>query len=316
MSNMCVSAEGYKAAETVRFAALSEAASYKWAQALLQIGFNAKGAVDNYKKLHLITSKALALEEDQFNHVKDTYWPAEEQMLNEFTQKTAWESQAVLAKRYAGRMWAPIAAQFAKEIRKLECEKPRYCGNAHVKRMQEMLVQRSATRANVTLLADRIAFFEVQAVEDTDHDRRKQAIALRQGLITQAASLMAQAASGFAGAQASSMGAINNAIQALGYARGQQNNAENRVGRDPWFHQQTAQGVQAPLPDMPQNMGQSDWEASQQLSQDPMTAPAVSEQSDWESSQYLTQPSDVVVGDPISESSYTPEITGVETDMP
>lgn len=308
MANMCVSADGYKQAETIRFEALSKAATYKQAMAIAQILLNAEGAVTNYKKLHLISSQSLALEEDQFAHVKNTYWPAEEQMLNEFTQKTPWETQAVLAKRYAGRLWAPIAAQFAKELHKLECEKPRYCGNSHIKRVQEMMVQRSATRANVTLLADRIAYFEVQAVSDTDFDRRKQAIALRQGLLGQAASLMKQAASGFAGAQASSMGAINNAIQALGYAFGQQNNAQNRVGRDPYFHQQVAQGVAQAEQSAAMDYAEADWQ--RMLANETSTSAPIAAQSDWE------QMSADVVVTPVPDQPYTAETSNIETDIP
>lgn len=243
MANMCVSDSGYTTAEGIRFAALSTAASYKQLFAVAQFALNASDAITNFRKLNNVASRGVALEEEQQAHLRDTYWPAELQMLNEFTQKTVWEDQATLARRYAGRMWAPLAAGFAKEIRKMECEKPRYCGNAFVKRMQEMMVQRSATRANVTLLADRIAFYEIQAINDTDIERRKQVIAMRQGLVQQAATLMRSVAQGFAGAGATAMGGVNNAISSFGHAWAARNNADNRVGRDPYFHQQTGQMV-------------------------------------------------------------------------
>jgi hypothetical protein len=241
MANMCVSADGYRQAEAARFAALSTAATYKQVFAVAQFALNASDAIQNFKKLNNVSSRGVSIEEEQQAHLRDTYWPGELQMLNEFTQKTVWEDQATLARRYAGRMWAPMAAGFAKEIRKMECEKPRYCGNAFVKRMQEMMVQRSATRANVTLLADRIAFYEIQAINDTDIERRKQVIAMRQGLVQQAATLMASVARGFADAGTTAMGGVNNAISAFGHSWAARNNADNRVGRDPYFHQQTGQ---------------------------------------------------------------------------
>lgn len=243
MANMCVTKDGYEEAENKRFGALSFAANLKAATAVGQFALNASDAISNFKKLRNVSSRGVSIEEEQHGHLKNTYWPAELQMLGEFTQATPWESQAVLAKRYAGRMWAPIAVGFAREIRKMECEKPRYCSNAFVKKMQEMMVQRSATRANVTLLADRIAFYEIQAVQETDIDRRKQVIAIRQGLINQAASLMSSAANGFAGANANAMAAVNNAISTFGHAMGERQAAEDRRGRDPYFHSQIQREV-------------------------------------------------------------------------
>jgi hypothetical protein len=271
MANFCVNGPAYAAAEKVRFEALSTAALIKQGVAVAQFALNAADAISNFRKLRNVTSRGIAIEEEQHTHLKNTYWPAETQMLNEFTQKTPWESQAVLAKRYAGRMWAPLAVGFAREIHLMECNKPRYCTNSHIKRIQELMVQRSAVRANVTLLADRIAFYEIQAVEDTDIERRKQSIAMRQGLVQQAASLMQTAAKGFSGAGASALGAVNNAISAFGHAWGQRNNADNRVGSDPYFHSQVSRNAggvaqsdptqgynySLQLPDLPTNMSSS-----------------------------------------------------------
>lgn len=243
MANMCVDDEGYKTAEKIRFEAVSNASTLKQLVAVAQIALNASDAVESFKKLWQVSSNGLRLEEDLHNHIKGTYWPAEVQMLEEFTQPTPQEAQAVLARRYAGRMWAPIASAFAKEIKKLECETPRYCGNAYTKRMQEMVVQRSGARANVLMLADRIAFYENEAIKEVDHERRKQAIAQRQGLFGQAASLMAQAREGFAGVNANAMGAINNAIRTLGFERVSQAQANAGFGQDPFFHQQVANRV-------------------------------------------------------------------------
>lgn len=271
MANFCVEAPDYQAAELIRFNALKTAALIKQGVAVAQFALNAADAISNFRKLRNVTSRGIAIEEEQHGHMKNTFWPAETQMLNEFTQKTVWEGQAVLAKRYAGRMWAPLAVGFAREIHLMECTKPRYCTNSHIKRIQELIVQRSAVRANVTLLADRIAFYEIQAVDDTDIERRKQSIAMRQGLVQEAASLMQTAAKGFSGAGSAALGAVNNAISAFGHAWGERNNADNRVGSDPYFHSQVsreAAGVaradatqgynyNVQLPTLPTNMSSS-----------------------------------------------------------
>lgn len=272
MANMCVDAEGYKEAEEIRFGALSYAANIKKVLAVAQAVVNSTTAINNYKKLRDITSLGIRLEEEQHAHLKNTYWPAEEQMLGEFTVARTWDSQAVLAKRYAGKMWAPMAAQFAREIRKLECEKPRYCGNAFLKRMQELQVQRAATRSNVTLLADRIAFYEVAAIQETDAERRKQVIAMRQGLLGQAATFMAQAAAGYGGAQANAMGAINNAIQTIGMAMTEGRQAQAGMGRDPYFHSRTAQSA-------------ADFTAQQSYSDSDMARQNAAFDRDWEYAQ-------------------------------
>jgi hypothetical protein len=270
MANMCVTAAGYAAAESARFGALSTAATIKQVVAVAQFALNAADAIKNFKKLRDVSSRGVSIEEEQQGHLKNTFWPAELQMLDEFTQATPWEEQSVLSKRYAGRMWAPLAVGFAREIRKMECDKPRYCSNAFVKKMQEMMVQRSATRANVTLLADRIAFYEIQAVKETDIERRKQVIAIRQGLISQAASLMSAAAKGFAGAGANAMGAVNNAISTFGHAMGERQAAEDGRGRDPYFHSQLQREVSrvnsVPVENMgPTSYSMSDFDAATEM---------------------------------------------------
>ena len=237
MANMCVNDTGYKEAETIRYEAVKTAALYKYAIAAAQIVLNADAAVSNFKKLNDIASDALAIEEEQQAHLSGTYWPYEDQMLAEFTQPTAWDSQQALAKRYAGRIWPPIAAGFAKQMKALECQKPRYCGSAFARKIQELNTQRAATRANVTLWADRIAFYEIQAMRETDWKRRQQVIAMRQGLMGQAASLIAQAQQGFAGAQGKAMAAINNAIELIGYTSTRQQG----MGTDPGFNMRTMQ---------------------------------------------------------------------------
>jgi hypothetical protein len=140
-------------------------------------------------------------------------------------------------------MWAPFANQMGREMHKLSCDRSRYCGSAFKRKAQELTVQYTNARANITLLADRIAEAEIEAVRDTDFDRRQKAIALRQGLVGQAAALMAEAQKGFAGAASNAVGGLNNAIGALGYLWQGRENARNGIGADPVFHRQVRDAI-------------------------------------------------------------------------
>lgn len=235
--SMCVSKDGYQQAEEIRFAAVSYASTLKQILALVAFALHAADAIANFKKLSDISSRGIAIEEAQHAHLRDVYWPAENQFLSEFVQPTPWDSQATLTARYAGRMWAPVAAAFAVKIRELRCAKARYCTTAWRRALAELMVARAAAKANVVTLASRIAFAEVEAVSDKDFERRKQAIALRRGLVAQAASLMAAAANGLASAGADSMRAASNALEAFGYAR------QRAPSYDPSFHAAVGQRV-------------------------------------------------------------------------
>lgn len=208
---------GYIIAETARFLGTRLSAGIKEGVTLAQAAINSRDAISNFKKLSRISERAISIEEQEQKHLRDTYWPRELQFLNEFTKPRRWDTQATLAKRYAGRMWAPVAGAFAKKLKELELNRQRYHGKSYMHAVQELTVAMSQTKANLFVLADRIAFAEVQAVNDTDFERRKQAIALRQGLIGQAAALMASAAEGLAGAGAEAAKAATDAVRALGY---------------------------------------------------------------------------------------------------
>jgi hypothetical protein len=214
---VCTTDAGYIAAEVIRFAATTTAAGIRQYAAVTQFALNAKDAVSNYKKLADVSSRGIAVEEQQHAHVRDTYWPRETQFMNEFTVPTPWEDQAVLARRYAGRMWASAAPSFAKTLKEMEVNRQRYHGVSYFRAVQEILATRGQTKANIAALADRIAYAEIQAVNDRDFDRRKAAIAMRQGLIGQAASLLGQAAQGLASAGSDNLGAASNALQAFQY---------------------------------------------------------------------------------------------------
>lgn len=208
---------GYIIAETARFLGARLSAGIKEGVTVAQAAINSRDAISNYKKLSRISERAISIEEQEQKHLRDVYWPREIQFLNEFTKPRKWDSQTVLAKRYAGRMWAPVAGAFAKKFKELEVNRQRHHGKSYMHAIQELTVTMAQTKANIFVLADRIAFAEVQAVNDTDFERRKQAVALRQGLIGQAAQLMASAAGGLADAGAEAAKSATDAIRALGY---------------------------------------------------------------------------------------------------
>ena len=226
----CVTPDGYAAAEQTRFNAVLAANIIKSIPAVAEFALSANDAVKNFKKLWAISSRGLAIEEAQHGHLTNVYWPGENQFMAEFVQATPWEDQAVLARRYAGRMWAPIATGFAKKLKALECTKPRYCGASYSRAVQEVLVARGLTKANVITLADKIAFAEIEAIKSRDFERRKAAIAQRRGLIGQAATLLRSAGEGYAAAGADALGRANNAAQAIGY------NIQSIFSQDPAFH--------------------------------------------------------------------------------
>lgn len=233
----CVDASGYQQAEAIRHGAVSLASGIRQAVAVAQFALNAADAVSNFRKLSDISSRGISIQEAEHTHLKDVYWPAENRFLAEFTTPRAWESQAVLQKRYAGQLRSSVAGAFAKRLHEMKCNKARYCGNAYSTAMQELLVARAAALATAASLADKIAWAEVQAVGDTDFSRRTQAVAMRQGLIGQASALLASAAGGFATAASDALQSANSALQAFGYER-------NRVVDGGAFHAQAVQAAQ------------------------------------------------------------------------
>lgn len=217
---LCITQTGYITAEVIRFAAVTAATVVKAAVAVEAFITHSENAIENFSKLNAISSRGLSIEEAEHGHLTGVYYPAENQFLAEFSQTTPWEAEAVLAKRYAGRMWAPLASAFAKQQATLECQKPRYCTTAFRKEVQTLLVARAAAKANVITLAGQIAFAEVESVRDRDFAQRQEAIAMRKGLVGQAASLLKSAAAGLAAAGADSLAGANNALQQLGALAG------------------------------------------------------------------------------------------------
>lgn len=226
----CVTTVGYGVAEGIRFGATVIATLLKSAVAVAEFATSSEIAIANFKKLWDISSRGVALEEQQHGHLRGTYWPGENRFMAEFVRPTVWESQAVLSNRYAGRMWAAVAGGFAKRLKQMECDKSRYCGNAYSKAVQEVMAVRAVTKANLITLASQIARAEIDAINDRDFSRRKAAVVMRQGLIKQAAGLLAQAANGYAAAGSDAMAQANSALQSIG------NNIGNLFANGDDFH--------------------------------------------------------------------------------
>ena len=76
----CVTADGYAAAETIRYNAVSLASTIKQTVLVAQFALNAQDAYQQFKKLSDISSRGIAIEEQQHARLKSVYWPAESQM--------------------------------------------------------------------------------------------------------------------------------------------------------------------------------------------------------------------------------------------
>lgn len=235
---MCVDPTSYKEAEAIRFKAVGEAADTRRWAVIGQLISDGIQAYDSYSDLNDISKRAAGVEEAQYGHLKGVYWPAEDQFLEEHREGQPWESQAVLAKRYAGRIWPPIAAKFAGKLHELECNRPRYCASAYLRAFQELQVAKAATKANVITMADKMAFYEVEAISDSNFDRRKTAIGLYLGLVGEARGLMASATEGYA---AIAMDAFNGVGAGIGALIA---NRESRYQNGDAFHARAAAGAQ------------------------------------------------------------------------
>lgn len=235
---MCVDPTSYKEAEAIRFKAVGEAADTRRTAVIAQLILDGIQAYDAYSSLNDISKRATGVEEAQYGHLKGVYWPAEDQFLEEHRAGQPWESQAVLAKRYAGRIWPPIAAKFAGKLYELECARPRYCASAYMRAFQELQVAKAATKANVLTMADKMAFYEVEAISDSNFDRRKTAVGLYLGLVGEAKSLMASAALSYGAIATDAFNAVGSGIGALIA------NRESRYQNGDAFHSRVASGAQ------------------------------------------------------------------------
>ena len=225
----CVNQEGYKKAEEIRADAMKNVTIAKNVFAGFATLQAVADAVSAYKRLHDVSDETLRIEEAEFAFNKKVYWKAEDMFFDEFFTAEPWENAETLARRYEGRLWPPIAAQFAKKISALRCNKPRYCANAYIRAMQEIEVTMAATRTSVQTLAGQLAFAEVEGIAERNFDRRKTAYGLYKGLVAQAAGYYASAGQGYSEVGARAAGDAISGINTLMYQNGR---AGQEVGRE------------------------------------------------------------------------------------
>lgn len=226
-SSNCLGDEGYKQGEAFRAQAAKTAAIIRQVAAIAIALDNANQLVENYKDQRDISDRALKIAEKQQKHIVDTFWPREAQFLAEFSTPETIETVAVMGRRYGGRLASMVSGGFAQQLREARCSFSRYCTSANKKLIQDLLMARSIGIANARALGRNIAFAEFQARNDTNYQRRLQAVAMGRGLMNQAATLYAAAGRGLAAAGQAISEQLSSSLEAFGYARRDYRNALN-----------------------------------------------------------------------------------------
>lgn len=218
-SSNCLGDAGYKQGEIIRAQAAKTASIIRQVAAIAIALDNANQLVENYKDQRDISDRALVIAEKQQKQISDVYWPREAQFLGEFSAPEAIESVVVMGRRYGGRLAAMVSGGFAAQLRDARCSFSRYCTSANKKLIQDLLMARSVGIANARALGRSIAFAEYQARNDTNYQRRMQAVAMGRGLAQQAATLYAAAGRGLASAGQAISEQLSSSLEAFGYAR-------------------------------------------------------------------------------------------------
>jgi hypothetical protein len=238
MSN-CYSDVSYVAGEGIRAAATGSVALAKQvASALIAID-NANRLVDNYRDQRDIAQRAQDIAEAQQQQLETVFWPREAAFLAEFSTPEPIESVEVMGARYAGRLIAPLAAAFAKELRALRCAARRHCTSANQKQLQDILLARGVAMANARVIGRNIGFAEFQARTDINLSRRMQAVSMGRGLINDAMTLLRAAGAGYAGAGQELSQQFNSSFTRFQYERQasiEQRNSLNRPSPDSLFY--------------------------------------------------------------------------------
>lgn len=219
MAMNCLDGSGYTVGETIRGEAVSQAALIRQVAAIAIAVDNAARLISNYKKQRDIANRSTKIAEENQDQLKQVFWPREEQFLAEFSNPEAIESIEVMGRRYGGRIVAPIAAAFARQIKEARCGFSRHCTSANAKQIQDLMIARARAIANARVLGRRIAFEEFQARNDRNFERRMQAAALGRGLMDQVADLLRSAGAGLATAGAGLSESLSSAMEAFTYAR-------------------------------------------------------------------------------------------------
>lgn len=214
----CLSDAGYSAGEALRAGAVATAATIRKVAAAAIALDNANRLIDNYKDQRDIARRTLAIAERQQEQLRTVYWPREAQFLNEFANPEALETVEAVGRRLGGRMAAAVSAAFARQLKETRCAFARYCTSANKKAMQDLLMARAAGIANARVLGRNIAFADYQARQDTNLERRAQAVAIGRNLLQQAATLYAKAGDGLANVGGILSGQLSSALESFGYA--------------------------------------------------------------------------------------------------
>lgn len=219
MATDCLDDDGYTQAEATRANAVSTAANIRRVAAIAIAIDNADQLLQNMSDQRQLASRALSISEQQQAHIQDNFWPKELAFLGEFGTPEDIEAAETLGRRYAGRLVSTVANEFAKLIRREDCNASRYCTSARRKGLQDLMLARAQALANARVLGREIAFTEIQARNDRNFDRRMQAVALGRGLIGQAQSLFEKAGAGLASVGGEYASRLNGALEFFGSAR-------------------------------------------------------------------------------------------------
>lgn len=218
MSKPCLGDEGYLQGERLRAEAIIKATRIRQVAAVAIAIDNAMQIQDNYKAQRDIAKRGLKMAQKQHGHLKDTFWPREEQMLNEFGQMEDIEDIDSMARRNSGRLKSTIAGAFAKKLAETKCNAPRYCTSLNQKSLQDLHLTKAMVAANAGILGQKIAWETYQAKYDTGMQRRHQVIGLGRNLLGQAASLYGNASENIAKAGSGLSDRLNSALNAFGNA--------------------------------------------------------------------------------------------------
>lgn len=198
MSTGCLSDIGYMTGETIRSGAAGTAALIGEVAAGSIALYDAIQLVKNYDDQRAIAQREINITREQQNQVENVFWPREDQFLTEFSVPEPLEAVEVLGARYAGRLVALVAAEFASQLREIRCAFKRYTTSGNEKQIQDLMLMRSSLIANARVFGRSIGFAEYQARNDVNIGRRKQAVELGRGLMSEAMTLLSAASHGVA----------------------------------------------------------------------------------------------------------------------
>lgn len=224
MSCDCLDGTGYGTAEATRAGALSTIAIAKTALAGGEVAVSLLNAKQAFDKKNAVKSQLTSIEEQQQNHLKDTFWPKELDFLDEFTEGQDLEDIDVKARRHTGRLISTLSHKFADKLREIRCRQSRYCTSAREKQITDLYDVQSKAVANARILGYVMGFMDVQRKKDLHDQRRLQAIGLGRKLMDKAATLYGQAVQSLDMIGQQTANTLNSSLEHLGYEFNQYKN--------------------------------------------------------------------------------------------